>query len=151
MVITFEQAAQRVHDSGMRMTRPREVLLRLVLENERPFSVDHLFEQAQGVGLECSLSTVYRNLEAFVQVHLVDELPGEDNRLYTWHNDQEVGAHVFCLDCRRLTSLQGVSHNDAEADDALTKALSQRGFDASTVRMMLAAHCKTQSCDGQDD
>ncbi len=149
--MTYEEAAQRVHDSGMRMTRPREVLLRLVLDNERPFSVEHLFAQAQLAGLECSLSTVYRNLEAFVQMQLVDELPGEDTRLYTWHDHQESGAHVFCLDCRRLTPLEGFTNGDPEADDALTQALSKRGFDASTVRMMLAAHCKTQACAGQDD
>ncbi len=150
MVMTFEEAAQRVHNAGLRMTHPREVLLRLALESARPFSVETLRDRAAQMGLECSLSTVYRNLAAFVQAHLVDELPGEDNRLYAWHEDQDTNAHVFCLDCRRMTALEGIAPGDSQSDDALSKALNQRGFDASTVRMMLAVHCKTQTCDQQD-
>jgi Fe2+ or Zn2+ uptake regulation protein len=150
--ITYEEAAQRVHEAGMRMTAPRQALLRLVLANEKPFSVEHLYAQALDAGLECSLSTVYRNLEAFVQVHLVDEIPGDGTRLYSWHGETETGAHVFCLDCRRTTTLAGMKNNGTEPDNALSEALSQCGFDASSVRMMLAAHCMTKSCaDGDDD
>ncbi len=149
--ITYEEAARRVHEAGMRMTSPRQILLRLVLENEKPFSVEHLYEQALKEGLECSLSTVYRNLEAFVQVHLVDEIPGDGTRLYSWHNDAETGAHVFCLDCRKMTTLAGMKNGDALPDNALSQALSQCGFDASTVRMMLAAHCMTKTCTDDTD
>jgi Fe2+ or Zn2+ uptake regulation protein len=148
--ITYEEAAQRVHEAGMRMTAPRQTLLRLVLANEQPFSVEHLYAQALEAGLECSLSTVYRNLEAFVQVHLVDEIPGDGTRLYSWHDSAETGAHVFCLDCRRMTTLAGMKNETGAPDNALSQALSQGGFDASTVRMMLAAHCMTKTC-AEDD
>jgi len=150
-MISFEEAAQQVHQAGMRMTRPREILLRLVIDSSRPFSVESLRDRAQQQGLECSLSTVYRNLAVFVQAQLIDELPGEDTRLYAWHEEQDASAHVFCLDCRRLTALDGVAQNGAETNDVLSQALNQRGFDATTVRMMLAVHCKTQSCAGQDE
>jgi len=88
---------------------------------------------------------VHRNLADFVEVGLVDELPGEDNRLYALHAEQEGGAHIFCLDCRSMTPLEA----GAAANVVLSEALTQRGFDASTVRLMLAAHCnsiKKQTC-----
>jgi Fe2+ or Zn2+ uptake regulation protein len=144
MRMTFEEAAQRMHDSGLRMSRPRDVLLRLVLSSTAPFSVKMLHERAESAGLNIHLATVHRNLAEFVEVGLVDEMPGEDNRLYALHEDQEVGAHIFCLDCRHVTPLDGAAFGDGEGNDALNEALAQRGFDASTVRLMLAAHCKTQ-------
>ncbi len=151
MQTTFEEAAQRMHDAGLRMTRPREVLLQLILSSDGPFSVKMIHERAEQAGLNIHLATVHRNLAEFVEVGLVDEMPGEDNRLYALHEDQEVGAHIFCLDCRHVTPLDSAAFADADGNDALSEALAQRGFDASTVRLMLAAHCKTQAaCPRQD-
>src|SRR5689334_18513282 len=155
MSITFEEASQRFHNAGLRMTRPRESLLQLVLESSSPFSVKMLHERAEAAGLNMHLATVHRNLAEFVEVGLVDEMPGEDNRLYMLHEDREGGAHIFCLDCRHLVPLQGAT----DEHGALSEVLAQRGFDAATVRLMLAAHCKTpeaqpcthqEPCDGEN-
>ncbi len=154
MQMTIEEASHRVHDAGLRMTRPREILLQLILASTGPFSVKMLHESAVSAGLNIHLATVHRNLAEFVEVGLVDELPGEDNRLYALHEDHECGAHVFCLDCRQVTSLQDAAFPDIAGSKVLSEALAQRGFDTSTVRMMLAAHCKSQnaqSCPKQDD
>ena len=148
MNITFEQASQRFRDAGMRMTRPREILLQLILESSGPFSVKMLHERAERAGLNMHLATVHRNLAEFLEVGLVDELPGEDTRLYALHEEREASAHVFCLDCRQLVPLESGS----QPDDALSAALTQRGFDAATVRLMLAAHCKAhQVCSNQKE
>src|SRR5438046_925663 len=117
-MITFEEASQKVHDAGLRMTRPREVLLQLVLSSSGPFSVKMLHERAENAGLAIHLATVHRNLAEFVQVGLLDEMPGEDNRNYAVHEDKEGGAHVFCLDCRHLMPLEG----GIEESDALSQA-----------------------------
>ncbi len=145
MSISFEEASQRFHNAGLRMTRPREILLQLVLTSDGPFSVKMLHERADQAGLNMHLATVHRNLAEFVEVGLVDEMPGEDNRLYALHQDHEGGAHVFCLDCRNLVPLEA----NSQTNDALSQALAQRGFDATTVRLMLAAHCKTRTCSNQ--
>jgi Fe2+ or Zn2+ uptake regulation protein len=153
MQMTFDEAARRMHDAGLRMTRPREILLQLVLSSSEPFSVKMLHERAERAGLSIHLATVHRNLAEFLEVGLVDEMPGEDNRLYDLHEDQEVGAHIFCLDCRHVTALDSTPFQDADGNDALSEALARRGFDASTMRLMLAAHCKTQQaqvCPRQD-
>ena len=97
MTITYEEAAQRFHSAGLRMTRPREILLQLVLESNGPFSVKMLHERTEANGLNMHLATVHRNLAEFVEVGLLDEMPGEDNRLYSLHEDNESGAHIFCL------------------------------------------------------
>jgi Fe2+ or Zn2+ uptake regulation protein len=149
-IITFEEAAERFHNAGMRMTKARESLLRLVLESSDPFSVKTLHERADNAGLDMHLATVHRNLAEFVEVGIVDKLPSEDNNLFSLHVENESGAHVFCLDCRNLVPLAGTTFNNGEQMNALTEALMQRGFDTSTVRLMLAAHCKTQSCAKND-
>jgi Fe2+ or Zn2+ uptake regulation protein len=151
MTISFEDAAQRFHNAGLRMTRPREALLQLVLASSEPFSVKTLHERAEVAGLNMHLATVHRNLAEFVEVGLVDELPGDDNRMYALHENKDMGAHVFCLDCRHLVPLEGTD----QANSALSQALAERGFDASTLRLMLTAHCKAQQaanpCEHHDE
>jgi Fe2+ or Zn2+ uptake regulation protein len=151
--MTLEQAAERFHRAKMRMTKPREQLLRLVLESTGPFSVKTLHDRAFAAGLDMHLATVHRNLAEFVEVGIVDKLPGEDNNLFAAHEDDEGSAHVFCLDCRHLVPLASNMRANSDPFIALTEALVERGFDASSVRLMLAAHCKTQACakaDGGD-
>ena len=150
MVMTLAEASQRFHDAGLRMTRPREILLGLVLSSTGPFSVKMLHERAESAGLNMHLATVHRNLAEFAEVGLVDEMPGEDNRLFALHEESEGGTHVFCLDCRLMVPLEGTID---QANNVLYQALTQHGFDASTVRLMLAAHCKvprSENCDQQD-
>src|SRR5260221_11414737 len=108
MTITYEEATQRFHSAGLRMTRPREILLQLVLTSSGPFSVKMLHERADVSGLNMHLATVHRNLAEFVEVGLVDEMPGDGNRLYALHEDSEGGAHIFCLDCPTMLALAGI-------------------------------------------
>ncbi len=140
MAPTFNQAAQRIAEAGLRMTRPREVLLRLVLETRSPFSVKMLYERAEKQGFDIHLATVHRNLADFVTVGLLDELPGDDNRLYVLHAENESGTHVYCVDCHLVRALEGT---ELESYQALSRALNAQGFDASTMRMMVTVHCKS--------
>jgi Fe2+ or Zn2+ uptake regulation protein len=147
---TLNEAVDRFRRAGLRITRTREALLRMVLDSRRPFSARTLYDRAESAGLAIHLVTVHRNLAEFVQVGIVDKLPGEDNNLYTLHEDTEGGAHVFCLDCRAVVPLDGVPLATTGAVDALSRALSERGFDAATLRLMFSAHCKTHACTHAD-
>jgi Fur family ferric uptake transcriptional regulator len=140
----FQEAAQRLYDAGLRMTRPRESLLNLLLSSDEPFSVKTLHERAEAAGLNMHLATVHRNLNEFVTIGLVDELPGDDNRLYALHNpsDGRGGAHVYCLDCRLVVPFD---MPDAGPQAALIQALIDKGFDASTLRLTLSAHCQQKA------
>jgi Fe2+ or Zn2+ uptake regulation protein len=150
MAMKYEEALARMQAAGLRITRPREVLLRLVLDTPHPFSVKMLHERAEREGLNIHLATVHRNLAEFVAVGLVDEIPGEDNRLYALHTENEGGAHVYCMDCRLVKPLAVMG-----VDTAVAEALAQGGFDTATVRLMLAAHCNTRKaqpdCPKEDD
>jgi Fe2+ or Zn2+ uptake regulation protein len=141
----IDDASRRLRAAGLRLTQAREALLQLMLSSAGPFSVKTLHERAESAGLAVHLATVHRNLDEFVKVGLVDEWPGEDNRLYALHQDQESSAHIFCLDCRQMMALQETALASTDDNEALNQAISQRGFDASTVRLMLAAHCKTSA------
>jgi len=136
---SYEQAAQRLSQSGFRMTRTRELLLRLVLEAHDPFSVKMLYERAEQTGEPIHLATVHRNLADFVSVGLLDELPGDENRLFALHAENESGAHVYCIDCHLMRPLKD---SEGETYMALSRALVAQGFDTSSVRMMVSVHCK---------
>lgn len=143
-MITQEEAIARMYQAGLRLTKARECLLRLVLGSVAPFSVKMLYERAESEGMDIHLATVHRNLAEFTEMGIVDKLPGEDNCLFALHHEQQSSAHVFCLDCRHLVALDAMDFQHPEELEALSRALVQQGFDASTIRLMLSAHCQTQ-------
>lgn len=142
MIITFQEAVRRLQAAGLRMTRPREMLLKLVLAAAEPFSVRAMHERAEREGLGIHLATVHRNLAEFVSVGLLDEMPGDENRLFALHTENESGAHVFCLDCRLTRPLAGMALDENES---LQQALLAQGFDTSSVKLLLAAHCANKA------
>jgi Fe2+ or Zn2+ uptake regulation protein len=144
---TYEQAIASLQSSGLRITRPREQLLQLIYNGEGPFSVKMLHERALSAGIDMHLATVHRNLAEFVEMGIINELPGDDNRLYALHSEGESGAHVFCIDCRTLLALKDMDEAEQQAYDGMAQVLMARGFDANTVRMMLAAHCTQKSAE----
>lgn len=146
-MITYHEAVTKLQSSGLRMTHSRDILLKLVLSSTGPFSVKMLYTRAQTDHPDenIHLATVHRNLAEFADLGLVDKIPGEDNSLYSLHHADDSGAHVFCLDCRNFVPLENSTLNGSESVQGLSAALTERGFDAGTVRLMVAAHCRNQA------
>lgn len=66
---SLEVMLQLIRDAGFRITQPRIAILRALLRQKIPVSIEHLHQELKKNG--CDLVTVYRCLDAFEQIGLV--------------------------------------------------------------------------------
>ena len=77
------EAAALLRHAGLRPTRQRVALARLVAEGgDRHLTAEMLHAEARGAGVRVSIATVYNTLHRFVRAGLLRELAAAPGRTY---------------------------------------------------------------------
>lgn len=77
------EAAALLRRAGLRPTRQRAALARLVAEGgDRHLTAERLHAEARGAGVRVSVATVYNTLHRFVRAGLLRELTAARGRTY---------------------------------------------------------------------
>ena len=80
---TFALALERLRRVGLRPTRQRLALAKLLFEQgDRHVTAEQLHEEAVGAKVRVSLATVYNSLHQFTQMGLLREVVVEPGRSY---------------------------------------------------------------------
>ena len=83
MMRPFSRAIDLLRDSGLRPTRQRLALARLLFENgDRHVTAEKLHEEASAASFDVSLATVYNTLHQFVEAGLLREIVVDAGRSY---------------------------------------------------------------------
>ncbi len=102
-----EKAAQRLRRAGLRPTRPRIELARLLFaEGNRHVTAEQLYAEAQRSGARVSLATVYNTLHQFRHAGLLREVVVDSVRSYFDTNSSE-HQHFFVEDEGTLIDIPG--------------------------------------------
>ena len=134
----LEAVTQRLRSSSLRVTRKRERILGALLSLDRPASAAEVAERA---GLpETDLVTVYRTLEAFQSIGIVQRVILENgNQLFELTGPDEHFHHLICRQCHHTERLDVCYYSKLEAE------ARDRGFrEISHVMEVygLCAHCR---------
>jgi Fur family transcriptional regulator, iron response regulator len=90
------KALARLRAAGLRPTRQRLLLARLLLENgDRHVTAEQLHAEAANSEFQVSLATVYNTLHQFVEAGLLQQVVVEPGRSYFDTNTAE-HHHFFC-------------------------------------------------------
>jgi Fe2+ or Zn2+ uptake regulation protein len=106
----------------MRATSQRALILEVIRRGVGHLDADEIYRQARKKEPRLSLSTVYRSLQAFKKLGLVEEVHfDEDHHHYELKQPPE-HHHLVCLGCGRIIEFQHpvsryVRRNVAEAKD----------------------------------
>src|SRR5271170_1038551 len=93
---TFALALERLRRVGLRPTRQRLALAKLLFEQgDRHVTAEQLREEAVGAKVRVSLATVYNSLHQFTQMGLLREVVVEPGRSYFDTNVAD-HHHFFC-------------------------------------------------------
>ncbi len=80
---TYSHALERLKDAGLRPTRQRLALAKLLLENgPRHITAEELFYEARSAGIPVSLATIYNALHQFTTIGLVREVAVDMGQSY---------------------------------------------------------------------
>lgn len=103
----FAHAIERLRAAGLRPTRQRLALVRLLFdEGDRHVSAEQLHAEAQRVGVRVSLATIYNTLNQFTEAGLLREVVVEAGRSYFDTNTGD-HHHFFFEDSGNLQDIPG--------------------------------------------
>jgi Fur family transcriptional regulator, iron response regulator len=107
MTLPSATALARLRSVGLRPTRQRLALARLLLENEdRHIPAEQLHGEAVDADIRVSLATVYNTLHQFTDAGLLREVVVEPGRSYFDTNTTD-HHHFFCDADGRLQDIPG--------------------------------------------
>jgi Fur family transcriptional regulator, iron response regulator len=96
MLPPSSSARERLHAVGLRPTRQRLALARLLFENgDRHVTAEQLHGEAASAAIPVSLATVYNTLHQFTEAGLLREVVVEPGRSYFDTNNAD-HHHFFC-------------------------------------------------------
>jgi Fur family iron response transcriptional regulator len=101
-----EEAGKRLRAAGLRPTKQRVALARLLGEAHRHISAESLHAEARKAGVKVVLATVYNTLHQFTEAGLLCEVVVDSQRSYF---DTNTGPHhhFFCEDDATLIDIPG--------------------------------------------
>ena len=100
-------ALARLRAVGLRPTRQRLALARLLLENgDRHITAEQLHGETVGADIRVSLATVYNTLHQFTEAGLLREVVVEPGRSYFDTNTAD-HHHFFCEATSKLQDIPG--------------------------------------------
>jgi Fur family iron response transcriptional regulator len=102
---TLEDIAERLRGAGLRPTRQRVALARLLFEGgDRHVTAELLHEEADRMRVPVSLATVYNTLHQFTQAGLLREVAVEGAKAYFDTNTSN-HYHFFCEQTGKLMDI----------------------------------------------
>jgi Fe2+ or Zn2+ uptake regulation protein len=132
---------------GIRLTRQRRLLLRIIETAEAHLDVDALLARARRAAPRLNRVTVYRTLDLLKRQGLVDELD-----LLHLHGHQHYyeprgprdHIHVACLTCGRVREVESALF------DRLKRAIERDcGIRISVARAEIGGYCSRAACPRQ--
>ena len=101
-------AIQRCRDAGMRKTRALEMLLDVMIKEDRPLRLEDLSTQAQ-LEQQCDRATIYRLLKRLEENHILRRLGlHERAAYYVMSYPDQHGDYLICRDCGSIERLKHV-------------------------------------------
>jgi len=121
--------------SSRRSTEQRELIRQILQHADEHLDADKIYQQARQRSPSISLSTVYRNLQLFKEMGLVEEHQFGSRRYYE-PAPRAKHHHLVCLGCGRVFEFK------CSSTERLKSRISQKeGFKVTEAEVRLAGYC----------
>jgi len=126
-------------ERGIRLTKQRRVLLRVMETAQRHLDAGEIFERAQKIDSDITRVTVYRTIDLLKRQGLIDELDllhlRGDRHFYESHGPRD-HIHVACLRCGKVREVE------SELYEQLKKQITNdTGIEITVARTEIGGVC----------
>ena len=121
---------------SQRSTEQRQLILDIIQQADRHLDADELYQQACQKQPSISLSTVYRSLQLFKSLGLVEEHQFDGMRRYYEAAPPSKHHHLVCLGCGRIFEFKCPS-----AERLKSKISREEGFKVTDSDVRLVGYC----------
>jgi len=127
---------QLLNSSSQRVTAQRALLLELLRRSGGHVDADELYRRAKKKNSRISLSTVYRNLQLFKKLELVDERHFDEEHHHYEVKSGEEHQHLLCIRCGKVVEF------DYPASRKFKENVGQKyGFHITGVEIHMTGLC----------
>ena len=134
---------QAIRMQGHFMTARRRLLLELIRDAEGHLDAKELYERARAKDESIGPATVYRNLNLFTELGLVDERRLDKARCCYEIKHSPEHQHLLCQGCGKVIEFQNPFFNK------LVKAVEKEyGFNITKAELYLEGYCS--ECENQE-
>jgi len=117
-----EKNRKALKTTGMRVTSQRASILEIIRHGQGHLDADEVYRRARLKQPQLSLSTVYRTLQVFKKLGLVEELHFDEAHHHYEVKPPSEHHHLICLSCGRIIEFHTpltryVKRNVTEAKD----------------------------------
>jgi len=141
-----KSSRQILNRSQERVTNQRTLLLDLIRKSNGHVDADELYRKAREQNHRLSLSTVYRNLQLFKKMGLVDEYHFAEEHHHYEAKPSTRHQHLICLKCGEIVEFN--LPLDRQLKDEIGK---QYGFEVSDIQVNLKGLCSKCSQEQKKD
>lgn len=129
---------QILRQEGLKYTKQRASILKILTESEQPVSAEQVFIALQKNSVNANLSTVYRILESLASRGIVQKTSiGSDTKALFEMNSSVHKHRMICINCREMTAVEGCPLEEYE------KMLMDRtGFDVTGHKLEIYGYCE---------
>ena len=134
--VRAEAVVAALAGAGQRVTLPRRAVAHLVGARDGHFTAAQLMEDAEAAGAPIGRATVFRTLDLFASLGLVErvDLPGGNHALVVCQAVHH--HHAICTRCGRSVDI-----SDASLREALAAVERQTGFRMTAHRLEMFGVC----------
>ena len=119
-----------------RRTEQRQLVLEIIQQAEEHLDVDEIYRQARQKAPSISLSTVYRSLQLFKELKLIEEHQFDGVRRCYETTSQSKHHHLVCLGCGRVFEFHCPS-----TERLKSRISKQGGFKVTGAEVRLVGYC----------
>lgn len=127
---------KKLNAAGARVTKQRALIMEVIRREQGHLDADEIYRRARAKGHHLSLSTVYRTLQLFKKLDLIEELHFDEAHHHYEAKPSAEHYHLVCLGCGRIIEFhyplsRYIKKNIPEAKD----------FDITTTDVHLSGYC----------
>ena len=127
---------ERAGKSIRRSTEQRQLLLEIIRQADGHLDADEIYRQARQRLPSISLSTVYRSLQLFKGLGLIEEHQLNGTRRYYEAMSRSKHHHLVCLGCGRILEFKCPS-----AGRLKSRISREEGFRVTDAEVRLTGYC----------
>ncbi len=122
--------------SRLRFTKQRALILEIILQGQGHLDADEVYRRARKKESHLSLSTVYRSLQMFKKLGLIEELHFDENHHHYEVKPPAEHHHLVCLSCGRVVEF------DYPLSRYVKRKVDQaRDFDIVEAEVRMSGYC----------
>ena len=122
--------------SGLRATSQRGLVLDIIRRGGRHLDADEIYRQARKKEPRISLSTVYRSLQRFKELGLVDEFHFDEDHHHYEAKAASEHHHLMCVGCGKIVEF------DYDLLGDIARSVPEAGgFEIMQAELRVAGYC----------